>query len=465
MHIRVEINCFILRHGFFAVAPTGAICFNQNPIPRVTPWANRCRHSVAICFNRNPIPRLAPWANRCRHSVAIRATIHAMNIYCIHCGESFSITREQLGKRGKCPHCRGTVVMPKSRLQYGYRERQIKPPSRLLENGLSGLSAVIVHLLLLSLLAMIPWGEFSTGEGGEGDQIMIGQLAKQQLVDSPVEQLQPVEFENPHAADTDQVLREQWLNPASLAAESTSDIEFNIGAISGGARQSFEIQSSNSSSVLAGGAESFGKLVSQLKKDGLDIVIVFDSTGSMQGEIDEVKARIQRIGDTLTRLIPKTRIGICTYRDQGDEYVVKGLPLTDNVSSVVVYLEGINAAGGGNEPEAVDEGLRWAMERNRFRKSARKVILLFGDAPPHVGRRVECQRLAADFRNRQRGIVSTVTCRSETRLDAFTDIAQLGGGEAFLTRNERQIMEQLLVLVFGSQHRSKVLEAFDMLRE
>ena len=48
-------------------------------------------------------------------------------------------------------------------------------------------------------------------------------------------------------------------------------------------------------------------------------------------------------------------------------------------------------------------------------------------------------------------------------MDEFLAIAQSGGGEAFLTTDEREIMTQLVVLVFGSQHRDKVLEAFKLL--
>jgi len=385
-----------------------------------------------------------------------------MNIYCIHCGESFSISKDQLGKRGKCPHCRATVVLPKSNLQYGHKERQIEPPSRWLEASLSAVVAVVIHGLLVSLLAMIPWGKFSTGEGGEGDQIMIGQLSREQLVDSPTDKLQLTEIENP-IESTVEVLQNEMLSPADLNPLSEDSLDLSIGAISGGARRSFEIQSDNQSSILAGGAEEFGKMVSRLQKDGLDIVIVFDSTGSMKGEIDEVKARIQRIGNTLTQMIRKTRISICTYRDNGDDFVVKGLPLTDNIGKIVTYLNTINAEGGGDMPEAVDEGLRWAIQNNTFNRSARKVILVFGDAPPHANKSLTCQRWASEFRNKQRGIVSTVTCRGTKKLPEFEAIASIGGGESFLTSNEREIMKQLMILVFGSQHRSKVLEAFNLL--
>ena len=56
-----------------------------------------------------------------------------------------------------------------------------------------------------------------------------------------------------------------------------------------------------------------------------------------------------------------------------------------------------------------------------------------------------------------------MTCRLPRPLSEFDKIAQVGGGESFRTSDERQIMTQLLVLVFGSRHRSKVLEAFKLM--
>ena len=59
--------------------------------------------------------------------------------------------------------------------------------------------------------------------------------------------------------------------------------------------------------------------------------------------------------------------------------------------------------------------------------------------------------------------MSTVTCRARRKMPAFVEIAEAGGGEAFLTTDQREIMTQLMVLVFGGRHRSKVLEAFKLL--
>ena len=317
-------------------------------------------------------------------------------------------------------------------------------------------------MLLLILFALIPWGEFSDGQGGEGEQILIGQLAREQLVDNPTDDFEPFEIENPDDFEPVDRLPTEMMTPVSEDPLSDSSFDLAIPALAGGSQSTFEIQSLEQENLLAGGSENFGKLISRLKRDGLDIVITFDSTGSMQREIDQVKGKIERIGGVLMEMIPKTRIGVVTYRDNGDEYVVKGIPLTDSIAKVKLFLEQTRAGGGGSEPEAVHEGLKWATTKNRFRKRARKVILLFGDAPPHPEKNIACQKMASDFR-KSGGIISTVTCRKEYILPEFEAIAKIGAGEAFLTSNERQIMTQLMILAFGSQHRSKVIEAFDLL--
>jgi Mg-chelatase subunit ChlD len=184
----------------------------------------------------------------------------------------------------------------------------------------------------------------------------------------------------------------------------------------------------------------------------------------MSGEIDQVKRQIERIGSTLTTLVPKARISVCTYRDLGDEYVTKGLPLTGSIQDVQDYLSRISAGGGGDHPEAVDEGIYWSLNQNQYRPNARKVILVFGDAPPHPNKLARCLDLADEFR-KSKGIVSTITCHSDEPMKEFYEIAKSGGGEAFLARDQRQIMTQLMVLVFGSRHREKVIEAFKLLEE
>jgi len=388
-----------------------------------------------------------------------------MQLSCVHCGKQFTISVDQLGGAGRCPHCRGEIHLPKAEDPNQQPDENVPVPhSQWWENSVSGLASLVIHLVLILIFALIKFG----GPGGEGlaEDVLIGELPSVQLGDTQDEELareeQPKSEESAEALDemleveppvqptTDSFAEEQLaiVSPSTSGGDSGS---FDLGTVTIGG-----------GSMAGGGWDGF---VQNLRRNGLDIVITFDSTSSMVGEIREVKEQIKRIGGTLLKLVPKARISICTYRDAGDDFVVQGLPLTSDITEIDSFLAGISADGGGDVPEAVQEGMRWAVEKNQFRADARKMLLLFGDAPPHPQDLGICLSIASDFQREQNGIVSTVTCRGGTRLDEFIEIAEMGGGEAFLTSDQRQIMEQLIVLVFGSKFRSKVLEAFEMMEK
>jgi hypothetical protein len=315
-------------------------------------------------------------------------------------------------------------------------------------------------MLLLLVLALIGY-ETSSGEG-VGEEVLIGQLPSQELGDAAQQELSLDEHKVESSAAALEELQEIEVQPlvAATADQALTELP-ELTPLSGGAGGgSFELGTAGIGGSMGGG--NWNGMLQGLRRHGLDVVITFDSTDSMGGEIQQVKRQIQRIGSTLLRLVPNARIGLCTYRDADSSFVARGLPLTGDVTELERFLEGVDANEGGDWPEAVHEGLRWAVENNQFRARARKVILLFGDAQPHAEHRQTCLRIAAEFHGGQGGIVSTVTCR-RTILDEFDEIARAGGGEAFLTSDERQIMQQLMVLVFGSEYRSKVLEAFELM--
>ena len=386
-----------------------------------------------------------------------------MKIVCIHCGGEFSIKADDLGGSGRCPHCKGEVALPKPAAQ-----QTAEPPARgrplaWLDGSISGLASLVIHMTIFLVVAL--WSvDGGTGGAGEGEDVLIGLLPTQELSESPDEQLSAAEVQKEQSSDLDTMIEVEAPTTAA-AASSDGDLSLSTPSPSGGEAGGFDLGNVQIGSAGGGGGGSWDGMIGQLRRSGLDIVICFDSTGSMSGEIAQVKKQIQRIGQTLTTLVPKARISICTYRDSGDEYVTKGLPLTGSIQDVSDYLDRISAGGGGDHPEAVDEGLYWSVSQNNFRPSARKVILIFGDAPPHPEKLKRALEIAGDFRGKNKGIVSTITCQSNTPMPEFYEIAAAGGGEAFLTTDQRQIMSQLMVLVFGSRHRDKVLEAFKLLEE
>jgi hypothetical protein len=86
----------------------------------------------------------------------------------------------------------------------------------------------------------------------------------------------------------------------------------------------------------------FELLVETLRRDGLDLVIVFDSTSSMGAEIETVKARILQIGRSLIDKIPDTRIGFVTYKDVTDPPVAVGVPLTNDLDQLLHFTQSLS---------------------------------------------------------------------------------------------------------------------------
>lgn len=327
------------------------------------------------------------------------------------------------------------------------------------QSWVSFIASAVIHAIGFILLALWTWG--AGGIAGSADEVLIGQIPEEVLTD----QQESLAFEEKTPDDLSSVesMELEVVEPVSDAIIEVTGDSSPVFAppLASGSLGFLEFDSALPGAGGAGG--DWDGYIQHLRRTGLDIVIVFDSTGSMAGEIDAVKRQISGIMEALLRLIPKTRVGLCTYRDYGDIYVARGISMTSNIDLLQDFLAGVTADGGGDHPEAVDAGLRWAIENNPFQGPSRKVILVFGDAPPHAQNVTRCVNLAAQFRQKYGGIVSTVTCRDAVSLPEFVEIARAGGGEAFVSRQSAEIMTQLIVLAFGSRHRDKVIEALKLL--
>lgn len=207
-------------------------------------------------------------------------------------------------------------------------------------------------------------------------------------------------------------------------------------------------------------SQPFQDLIADAQENGIDIVMVFDSTGSMGAEIMAVKSRLMEIGQTIQAKIPAARFSLVTYRDHHEHYLVMGTPLSTDLSKAKMFASRVFAAGGGDEPESVRAGMEWAMRYNDFDRYRQKAMLIFGDARPHANDVNACIRLARDFHSMGKARVSTITCRKYVPIPEFYAIARAGGGDAYLIRDTRRLMLELLVSAFGNQHRQAVVDFF-----
>lgn len=166
----------------------------------------------------------------------------------------------------------------------------------------------------------------------------------------------------------------------------------------------------------------------------IDVVFVLDTTGSMGGLIDAAKEKIWSIASTMASAepAPSIRMGIVAYRDRGDDYVTRVIPLTHDLDSAYASLMDFKAEGGGDSPESVNKALFDAVNAMSWNagETTYKAIFLVGDAAPHTDYdEVQYPDILAQAR--QKGIVvNSVQCGSDgLTATAWQQIAQLGYGE------------------------------------
>jgi hypothetical protein len=135
--------------------------------------------------------------------------------------------------------------------------------------------------------------------------------------------------------------------------------------------------------VVGSGGSDFKGFVDDLRERGLDLAFVVDATASMDKFIEQARTAIDGIIADVSAVVPDLRMGVVAYRDRMDSWLTRQVPLTDDRYRIHNFLADLQAAGGGDFEEAVDEGLRVAIEELAWREGSRRVLVLVGDAPPH----------------------------------------------------------------------------------
>lgn len=205
------------------------------------------------------------------------------------------------------------------------------------------------------------------------------------------------------------------------------------------------------------GSGSFRQEVEALQESGLEIVFVFDSTGSMTRTIMDTKETIVQMLDVLRTLVPDARIGLVTYRDHSrrEEYLVRQVPLDLDYWRASNFVQFVVAEGGGDRAEDVRAGLNAAFAQ-RWRPAARRVIVLAGDAPAHQRDMEKILHEVRKFAKNRRSFVHTLITSPERAGDdtrrQFTKIAKAGRGACEPIANRDRVLQRVLTLAFGSQY-------------
>jgi uncharacterized protein YegL len=118
----------------------------------------------------------------------------------------------------------------------------------------------------------------------------------------------------------------------------------------------------------------------------LDLVFMIDATGSMGDEIGKLKASMRAMADQIAQLPgqPDICYGLVAYRDRGDAFITRTHDLTNDLSAFQSLLSRVQAQGGGDTPEALNEALHEVVHGLSWRADAARLVVLVADAPPHL---------------------------------------------------------------------------------
>ncbi len=119
----------------------------------------------------------------------------------------------------------------------------------------------------------------------------------------------------------------------------------------------------------------------------LDVLILIDTTGSMDDELRQLKDNILAIAMQINALPsqPDTRLALVSYRDQTDDDVITVFDFTRDINTFMAALTAVEAGGGGDYPEDLNMALSQAIHETQWRgEDSVSLIFLIADAPPHL---------------------------------------------------------------------------------
>jgi hypothetical protein len=130
----------------------------------------------------------------------------------------------------------------------------------------------------------------------------------------------------------------------------------------------------------------------------------------------------------------------------------------------------VQAGGGGDRPEAVLEGVGAAMAQS-WRRAAKRVIVVAGDAPPQPRTESKLLRDVKNFAADGRSHVHTMLCGGTDLAPAtdtetsFAAIAKAGNGIMVSFEQRDRLLQQVLSLAIGQQFARDIAEIHDVVEK
>jgi Mg-chelatase subunit ChlD len=209
-------------------------------------------------------------------------------------------------------------------------------------------------------------------------------------------------------------------------------------------------------------SESFCNMEDYIAKLGqkeVDLAIVLDCTASMSGEIGAAQGGIDDMMLFVGDMVSSLRVGVVAYRDRRDEFETKVFEFTSDIAAARQQIWTLVADGGGDSPESVFPALKSALSELAWRPASSKVLVIVGDAPPHVGSGTQC--VNAVERARDQFQLTTHVIQAEGKdVKFFPEIAKAGGGRCVSLDDDDTLMGEIAGLALGDRFQNEFREFF-----
>ena len=191
-----------------------------------------------------------------------------------------------------------------------------------------------------------------------------------------------------------------------------------------------------------------------LPNGNMEVVISFDTTGSMGSCLEEVRGRVSDMVQRLQADIPGIKIAIIAHGDYCDAYVTKFVDLTDNIKTLVDFVQNVERTGGGDADECYELVLYEVRTKLSWTPGTQRALVMIGDSNPHKPN-YNLNTLKLDWRVEADNLkdigvrIYSVQCKSYSNSDAFyKSLAKRTDGRYLKLQDFKNVFDLLMAVCY-----------------
>ncbi|MBN1325425.1 VWA domain-containing protein [Candidatus Falkowbacteria bacterium] len=191
----------------------------------------------------------------------------------------------------------------------------------------------------------------------------------------------------------------------------------------------------------------------------LQLLMMFDITGSMFGYFDLIRSKLKEIITVVKGKASQAEFSVFAYRNHGDELGYKEVyytfPLTSDQDTLFSQIETIEKGGGGPDALTCMEDCLQEANNINWKMQCPKALVIIGDQPPHgvVDPMSKCPKeinykLEIEKLGNKEVKIYTVFCpgAEERTVNFYRETAQKNGGR-FLQIEEIDLLKELIIAI------------------